>query len=218
MPGAFTESLRRWEASGDPIPIIFAHEWDNLDAHIGQVQQAKELLAGDELLPEGLKGLGGLWVRGGLNMDEEFAARVWKKMQQRTLKQFSFAYDVLDSKRVSDKERVSANHYQDLLELDLMEVGPCLVGMNPETELLTVKRALAAYKAGARHTAKEFEQIQQIHDLAVALGAQCKTMGNDQADEGATEDEAGGDESDGKAEQMTPSGRRIMIEALFGEL
>src|SRR5512139_3378237 len=69
-PGAFADSMAAWQASGNPIPVIFSHEWDNLDAHIGSVLEAKEI-------PEGL------YVKGQLEMDEPFAARVWKKMQQR---------------------------------------------------------------------------------------------------------------------------------------
>jgi len=195
MPGAFAGSLKRWEESGDPIPIIFSHEWDNLDAHIGYTLEAKEV---DE----------GLYVKGQIDMDEDYARRVFKKMQQRTLKQFSFAYDVLEAKEVGDADRAAPNHYQDLLELDLMEVGPCLVGMNPDTELLTVKRWLER-KAGARHTSKEYEQIQQIHDLAVGLGAKCSSAEDDGGDgEGETEDEAGSGDAAGKS-----SGPRASIVA-----
>lgn len=167
LPGAFKGSLQRWEEKGRPIPVIFSHEWDNLDAHIGYVLKAEETERG-------------LYVKAQLDMEEAFAARVWKKMMQGTLAEFSFAYDVLDYK---ETENVI-----DLTELELLEVGPCLVGMNPDTELLSVK-------TGARHTAKEYAQIQQIHDLAVELGAKCASPedeGDDGGEAGGTEDSAGG--------------------------
>jgi HK97 family phage prohead protease len=190
LPGAFKGSLERWKASGDPIPILFSHEWENLDAHIGWALEAREMLPKDEGLPEAVKELGGLYVKGQIDLEEEYASRVWKRLQQRRLKQFSFAYDILDSQPVKESERAQPNHYQDLIELDLLELGPCLVGMNPDTQLLGTK-------VGARHTSKEFEQIQQIHDLAVALGAKCAASDADASAEG---DEADGGEAEGQAQ------------------
>lgn len=182
LPGAFAKSLGRWKASGDPIPVIYAHEWDNLDAHIGHVLEAKEV---DE----------GLYIKAQLDMDEPFAARVWKKMQRRVLKQFSFAYDVVEGKQMDG--------VYELHELDLLEVGPCLVGVNPETELISVKDRLAVLKAGARHTAKEYEHIQQIHDLAVELGAKCAEPAEDSDGDGSeSKGEAGNGKLSSKRETL----------------
>jgi HK97 family phage prohead protease len=121
VKGAFTKSLAEWQAkqaNGRPIPVIFSHQWENLDAHIGEVLAAEER---DE----------GLYVKAQLEMDEPFAARVFKKLQKGTIAEFSFAYDVRDSKR--------QNGANELLDLDLIEVGPTLKGMNPATDLLGVK-------------------------------------------------------------------------------
>lgn len=189
LPGAFANTLKRWAESGDPIPVIYAHEWDNLDAHIGKVLEAKETEDG-------------LYVKAQLDMDEEFAQRVWKKMKARTLKQFSFAYDVVDSQLVDEGQGGSHSYVNELKELDLLEVGPCLVGVNPETELIAIKNVLAAYKAGARHTTKEFEQIQQIHDLAAALGAKCAEPAGDTGGEGDGDD--GGKAREGTSDGWAP--------------
>ena len=50
MPGMFSKSLDRWRERGDPIPVIWSHDWGNPDAHIGYVmpQDAYEVLAGDD--------------------------------------------------------------------------------------------------------------------------------------------------------------------------
>ena len=149
LPGAFKDSLAEWEKKGRPIPVIFSHQWENLDAHIGQVLESKEVEQG-------------LYVKAKLDMDEDFASRVWKKMKQGTLAEFSFAYDVQDSAQVKE----SGEYINELRRLDLLEVGPCLVGMNPETELLGVKE-------GRRNATKDAERIQKIHDLCVDLGAKC---------------------------------------------
>lgn len=200
IPGAFRRTLAFWEQKGRPIPVIFAHEWDNLDAHIGQVMEAKEVEEG-------------LYVKAQLDMDEPFASRVWKKMRAGTLAEFSFAYDVVDAKLVDNGEKAEPRYVNELRDLDLMEVGPCLVGMNPETELIAVKNTLAAFKVGARHSAKDNDNIQQIHDLAVALGAKCAepTEDNGGEDEGGDGGKARKGKPDGHAERLST---RVALELL----
>lgn len=133
LPGAFAASLDRWAAEGDPIPVIFSHQWDDLDAHVGEVLDAKELLPGDDRLAgSGLEENGGLWVKARLDVDEDFAGRLWRRLEKRRIREFSFAYDVIRERRSSD----GAN---DLVELDIIEVGPTLKGMNPATALLSAK-------------------------------------------------------------------------------
>lgn len=132
--GAFADSLEQWKSSGDPIPVIFSHQWDTLPAHIGEVTEAKELFPGDEQLPESIRANGGLYVKARLDVEDSatWAPTVWRLMARRTLREFSFAYDVLDERKASD----GAN---DLVQLDLIEVGPTLKGMNPATALIDTK-------------------------------------------------------------------------------
>jgi HK97 family phage prohead protease len=136
LPGAFAGSLDRWKSSGDPIPVIFSHQWDSLDAHVGTVLEAKELLPGaPEIAGTPIEANGGLWIKGRLDVEdpeEAFARRLWKRLLNRRIKEFSFAYDVL-------AERTSSDGANDLVELDVIEVGPTLKGMNPATELLLAK-------------------------------------------------------------------------------
>lgn len=141
VKGAFTKSLADWKASGDPIPVVWSHQWDNLDAIAGQVLEAEER---DE----------GLYIKAQLDMEEEFAQRLFRKMQKRQIREFSFAYDVLVEQRAKD----GAN---DLLQLGLIETGPCLKGINPETELLTVKSRAKFYGA---LTGSVEERQQAIND------------------------------------------------------
>lgn len=200
MPGAFARTLGEWAAKGRPIPVIFSHEWSNLDAHIGYLADAKEVEKG-------------LYVKGHLEMDEPFAKRVWKKMNAGTLAEFSFAYDVVEQREVDRGKDATPRYVNQLIDLDLLEVGPTLVGMNPETELIAVKERLAALKAGARHTSKEFAQIQQIHDLAVALGAKCAEPTEDN---GKDEESDGGEASDGKSDGRSDVlSSRVRIETLM---
>ena len=182
VPGAFKDTLAKWEKSGRPIPVIYSHQWENIDAHIGEVAEAKEVEKG-------------LYVKGRVDLEEDFAAKVWKRMKGGRLTQFSFAYDVLEGGWVHQKEDGQDRDYFELRKLDLFEVGPCLVGANRETELLSVKdlTAIAAREAGG---------LQSLHDLIVSLGAKCSHGGDsDGDDEGGTEDEA----REGKSSGMHPS-------------
>ncbi len=183
LPGAFKDTLADWESKGRPIPVIFSHQWENLDAHIGEVIEGKEV---DE----------GLYIKGQLDMEESFAQRVWKKMKAGTLAEFSFAYDVVDAAQVKE----DGNWIQELRKLDLLEVGPCLVGMNPDTQLLGVKE-------GRRNATKDSERIQRIHDLCVELGAKCAEASED---EGSPEDEAQKGKSSGQVEPSVFAARTAL--------
>lgn len=130
MPGAFTNSLAKWRESGDPIPVIWNHEWNNPLAHIGKVDpnEAEEVEAG-------------LLVKGTLDLDNDFASQVYRLLSERRVKELSFGYNIIDAEQKDGA--------LNLTELDLIEVGPTLKGMNPATQLLAVKSyGRAELKAG----------------------------------------------------------------------
>jgi uncharacterized protein len=193
VEGAFGKSLAKWRESGDPIPVIWNHQWDNPLAHIGKVdpEQAEET-------PDGLL------VKGSLDLDNAFAAQVHRLLSERRVKELSFGYNVVDSERTKDGAL-------NLIELDLIEVGPTLKGMNPETELLAVKAYKEAElehleetiesKAGARlskDTRAALEQasaaLSQANDAISSLLATDDST--EKSSEPATPDEA---EASGKA-------------------
>jgi HK97 family phage prohead protease len=136
VAGAFAKTLDAWKASGDPIPVIFSHRWDDPKAHLGVVKDAAELAPGDPRLPTEISANGGLWIKGALDVnaspEESYAPLLWGKMRQRAIKEFSFAYDV-------QQARPGPGGALDLMQLDLIEVGPTLKGMNPLTALVGVK-------------------------------------------------------------------------------
>lgn len=148
VKGAFADSLKAWEAKGRPIPVVFSHMWQDLDAHIGEVTEAKET---DE----------GLYVKAQLDMGDPSAAKVFRLMQRGTIAEFSFAYDVLEEKL--------QNGANELLKLDVIEVGPTLKGMNPATQLLGTKGAIAEIPAGrgAKAVAGSFEERRDLVAQAI---------------------------------------------------
>lgn len=121
LPGAFTDSLTAWAESGDPIPFIWSHDWGNPDAHIGAVTAARET---DD----------GLVVTAELDLDRPYAAQVFHLLKSRRVKQFSFAYDPLEYAWVVEEGQ--PYEIRELSKLDVFEVGPTLLGMNPDTELI----------------------------------------------------------------------------------
>jgi len=126
--GAFRRTL---EERGLP-PIIWSHMWDV--PPIGTVTEAAEN-------NEGLRIKGRLFV--GEGDDHPIARQVYTAMKARDgngvspLREFSFGYEVRDS----SEEKQDGEDVRVLKDVELFEIGPTLVGMNPATRLLAVKSA-----------------------------------------------------------------------------
>lgn len=128
VKGAFKNTLKRWQKSGDPIPIVLSHKWDDPHAHIGVADPSDVRETRD-----------GLEVKGTLDvLDNAVAAQVYKLMKRRSLKAFSFGYTVQDERLVEE----GGKYVNELLDVDLVEVGPTLKGANPEAGLQEIKSAL----------------------------------------------------------------------------
>jgi HK97 family phage prohead protease len=126
MKGAFTKSIKRWMESGRPIPVIWSHEWKDPHSYIGQVNPA-DVKETDK----------GLVVAGKLDIeDNPNALKIYDLLASGRLKEWSFGYEVLE-------ERIAKDLARDLLEVDLIEVGPTLKGANPQVATLAMKNAVA---------------------------------------------------------------------------
>lgn len=152
VKGAFSKSIGKWRASGDPLPIIWSHNWGDPNAHVG--------FADPRLMEETDKGLK---IVGQLDIDQPVAAQVYRLLKERRVKQWSFAYDI-------QRERPGRDRANELVELDILEAGPTLSGANPETETLMVKALQEAAevetKAGRVFSARNEATLRQIRDLA----------------------------------------------------
>ncbi|MFJ3258488.1 HK97 family phage prohead protease [Streptomyces sp. NPDC086771] len=130
-PGAFAQVLAEWKATGDPIPVVWAHKWADPFAHIGSVIEATET-------PDGLEVLAQIE-----DMDTNPTAKhVHGLLKGRRIKQFSFAYEVGEGGWVETDDTAShpyGGYYEIKRFASLFEVGPCLVGANQETALLAAK-------------------------------------------------------------------------------
>ncbi|WP_138967486.1 HK97 family phage prohead protease [Streptomyces sp. YIM 121038] len=152
-PGAFTQTLAEWAAKGDDIPVIWSHQWSDPFSHIGRVVKAVETLQGLEVTGQ-IEDLA----------DNPTSAQVYRLLKGRRVTQFSFAYDVGEGGWITDDEHPWGGYYE-LRRLDLHEVGPCLLGVNRDTELLAAKaQSLAAgAKAGRVLSAANYDRLASAH-------------------------------------------------------
>lgn len=121
IKGAFERTLM---TRGLP-PIVWSHQWEM--PPIG-----KSLAATEDVR--------GLLVKGQLFIDDNDTAReVYVAMREGALREFSFAFEVMRSnmKTLDDGSTV-----REITDVELYEVGPTLVGANPETSLVGIKNAV----------------------------------------------------------------------------
>lgn len=134
VEGAFEKTLAEWKESGDPIPVIFSHQWDSLEAHVGEVLEAEERKAGDDRLPPELADFGGLYTKFQLDMEDAGGKKMDRLLSKRRIREGSFAYDIPEG-----GQRKAQDGANELVELVLIEVGPTLKGANPMTRLASAE-------------------------------------------------------------------------------
>lgn len=127
MAGSFANTLAEWKASGNPIPFIWSHEWDNPDSFIGEVIEAQETQEGLEVLAK-------------VDLDRPKANQVFHLLKSRRVTQFSFGYIARDWEFVSEDEYGQVRQVKDV---QLLEVGPTLLGANQATRLIQAASAFA---------------------------------------------------------------------------
>jgi HK97 family phage prohead protease len=171
VPGAFTSTLDEWAQSGNPIPFIWSHLHDDIDAYLGDVLEAKEV---DD----------GLYIKAQIDMSEPKSAKAYRLLKSGRVHNYSFAYDVRDSGPNSDDENIT-----ELRELGLFEVGPTLIGMNRETRTLAVKHDSSdvddvELKIGRVLSASTEQKLRDAHEAIAAVLAQLDEADAESSDEG----------------------------------
>lgn len=185
MPGAFTRTLTEWQEKGDPIPVIWSHDWDNPESFVGWADPStiKETDAG-------------LVVPMQFDLDRPRAEQVHHLLKTRRVTQFSFGYF---ARAFQDVEDPDYGTVRELSDIDLFEVGPTLLGMNPETELIQAASALRAQKAGKTLATEQQDVIRGAYE---ALGAVLSTLDTDEPQAPAVEAEADSDEEASTVEEI----------------
>lgn len=179
LPGAFTETLSKWAAKGDPIPVIWSHEWDDPESHIGVVINAQET-------PDGLL------VQAQLDVaNNERAKYVARLLAERRVTQFSFGYYAKEWDVVEDP---NYGPVRELKAVDLFEVGPTLLGMNPATQLVQAASALTRSGKAGRVLSSTNEQL--IRAAYTALEEVLAGLGS--PEEPGTDPQQSGKSAEGK--------------------
>lgn len=132
--GAFTKTLAKWASSGNVLPVLFGHRFDDPDYNLGGVIEAVE----DDR---------GLKITGQLDLENPKSAQVYRLLKGRRIGEMSFAYDVLDGGFV---ELDDGTEVFELREVELYEVSIVPIGANRDTEILAVKTAADALNRGVK--------------------------------------------------------------------
>jgi HK97 family phage prohead protease len=140
MPGSFKRTLAEWADKGDPIPVIFSHQWDNPMAYLGEVVAAEERTIGPKQ---------GLWYRGEIDLSRPAVAHTFALLKRRLVTQQSFAFRAQRVQYV--EEDGEAWPIREVYDVDLYELGPTLLGANNETELIQAASARRRQAAEQLH-------------------------------------------------------------------
>jgi HK97 family phage prohead protease len=165
IPGAFQE--------GQEVRIArWGHNWGDLPVGKGTIH-ADEKEA---------------WVEGQFFMDTQGGQEHYKTVKALgDLQEWSYGFDILEE----EPGEVNGEPVRFLKRLDVFEVSPVLLGAGIDTRTEAIKGLLDALKQGRRHSAKDEEMLQAIHDYACELGAKCaEPEESEQPGEGQGEGEA----------------------------
>jgi HK97 family phage prohead protease len=140
--GAFANTLKEWSDRGRPIPVVWAHQFQDPENFLGEYVAAEETEAG-------------LKLKGVLDLEHPKAARVHKLMKSGLIVEFSISglvrdYELIEKEDGEDDEDDFFGWFTPMRikDIDLWEAGPCFKGANANTELLSVKTITAAVNRG----------------------------------------------------------------------
>ncbi|WP_311353791.1 HK97 family phage prohead protease [Corynebacterium pyruviciproducens] len=122
LPGAFTRTLKEWEASGRQIPLLYGHDTTDPFKAIGGVTSATE----DDI---------GLKITATLDLDNPVAAQVYRLVKAQRLAEMSFAFNYVTT-AVGAR---AGQEVTEVLDVDLFEVSIVPIGANRQSRILTVK-------------------------------------------------------------------------------
>ena len=138
--GAFAKSLAEWQEKNTPIPVVWSHDFRDVDSIIGEYLGMKETEKGLE-------------VEGQLDLDHPRAARIYTLMQRGLITEFSWSGEVVTYELIKSEDPDDFWPGLKILDVDLWEAGPCFKGANPDTTLIEIKNR-EAQKRKSRATSE----------------------------------------------------------------
>lgn len=202
--GAFAETVKAWEESGKPIPLLYGHSTDDPQYNIGKVVEARE----DEK---------GLFVRAEFDADNEKAQYVRKLVQEGRLYQFSFAYEVLDGATIQLDDGTEA---YELRKMNLFEVSLVQIPANQRAVVTDVKSAPveqkdapatadmdADAKSGRRNSKADADEMRRVLGLCsdietIIRGLLADEQEDAETDEAKAEEPSGANAEEPKADAL----------------
>lgn len=165
--GAFSETLAKRAATGHPFPICFNHDFDKIIGVVDSIEETEK----------------GPYMKGHF-LDTDLAQDVRKFVKSGAVYQFSFAYDVLESREPTVDEK--ANGVINVLtKLDLFEVSVVTVPANQNAVITEVKSETPETKSGRRNRKADEEIIKScIASLQSLLDGGEDIEGSQTVDEG----------------------------------
>lgn len=182
--GAFSRTLKEWEESGRPIPFLWAHSMNDLNAFIGSAKADEDdyglhFVATFDGTPE--------------------AQRVRELYKDGRLSKFSFAYDILEDGQVTLEDGRKANELRDLT---IYEISAVTVPANDTAEIISVKDGMVSVKVGKRNSKADEDAIRQAITLLQGV------LDTDDPDDG--EDNAETNAAAEESEQSNPEKERLL--------
>ena len=200
-PGAFLDDLAAWKESGNTMPGLYGHRFDDPDFFVASGYDYGE----DEH---------GWWVKGEFDLESPKGPQVYRLVKGRRINQLSFAFDVLDSGPVELEDGTKAN---ELRKLKVYEFSFVPIGANQDTSVVAVK-ALADAVAGELKAGRVLAQkhIDSLRSAQEAIGVvieaaeatndqEGKASGTVEAKPGASDEEPPAAKSSVPAEEQTPT-------------
>jgi HK97 family phage prohead protease len=171
IPGAFKASLERRKPKG-----VWAHKWDT---PIAKTLEAREVGPGEK------SSNGGLYIKGQFNLETQAGREAYSNIKFGIIDEFSIGYRVLREAFPNDMGT------RELHEVELFEWSPVLVGMNPATELLSVKAPASGDSINPTNERATFAyQADFVRDAIKAFANRAKVLQELRAKEGRVISEA----------------------------
>lgn len=152
IKGAFSKSLAKsFPDNGAGIPCYWSHRMDDPEFILGKTISAVE----DD---HGLK------VRVSLDLDNPKAAAAYRALKAGAVNQMSFAYEVVDSHFVPEKD-AKFGGVNELRELNIFEVSVVQIGANTATSIDMVKSAMKNDDSVSISTPGAIEQLEEAVEI-----------------------------------------------------
>ena len=152
VKGTFTDTLKRWRASGKKVPVMWQHGWDDpTTALLGYCDPAD--ITEDNV---GLK-----FGRVVLDMQNPSAALIYRAVKAGTHLECSFAYDDVTESRGTDGANI-------LLSVELIEGTICVKGANPDAGRIEV----------VDEKARVMAQVLDLEEFIVKSTTRCAGCGS----------------------------------------